>query len=164
MRWTAFFIYFIYFFLTLSGAYAQTVKGRSTAIQLAVDEDKVPRANLSFSNVGLDDANRNRTLEAYEQAVIRFVIKNAGKTATRGLRIRAYLPEEVPGLTLPETLVIEPLPPGKSQEVRLPVKTAAELPSSTAVVTIEVREDGIFETNEIEINVLTEATAASGNN
>ena len=161
MRRTAF---FIYFFVALSGAYAQTVKGRSNAIPLAVDEDKVPRANLGFSNVGLDDANRNRTLEAYEQAVIRFVIKNAGKTATRGLRVRAYLPEAVPGLTLPETLSLEPLPPGKSHEVRLPVKTAAELPSSTAVVTIEVREDGIFETNEIEINVLTEATAASGNN
>jgi uncharacterized membrane protein len=156
--------FLIYFFVALSGAYAQTVKGRSNAIQLAVDQNKVPRANLGFSNVGLDDANRNRTLEAYEQAVIRFVIKNAGKTVTRGLRVRAYLPEAVPGLTLPETLSLEPLPPGKSHEVRLPVKTAAELPSSTAVVTIEVREDGIFETNEIEINVLTEATAASGNN
>ncbi len=156
--------FFICFFLALSGAYAQTVKGRSNAVQLAVDEDKVPRGNLAFSNVGLDDANRNRTLEAYEQAVIRFVIKNAGKTATRGLKVRAYLPEAVPGLTLPETMTLEPLPPGKSHEVRLPVKTAAELPSSTAVVTIEVREDGIFETNEIEINVLTEATAASGNN
>jgi|GEM_PF-3466724 len=156
--------FFICFFGAVSGGYAQTVKGRSNAVQLAVDENKVPQANLAFSNVGLDDANRNRTLEAYEQAVIRFVIRNAGKTATRSLRVRAYLPEAVPGLTLPESLTLEPLPPGKSHEVRLPVKTAAELPSSTAVVTIEVREDGIFETNEIEINVLTEATAASSNN
>jgi uncharacterized membrane protein len=78
--------------------------------------------------------------------------------------VRAILTEEVPGLSLQETVVIETLLPGKSREVRLPIQTAADLPSSTAVITIEVREEGIFDTDQIEINVLTEATAASGNN
>ncbi len=153
----------IYFLLILTSGYAQTVKGRSNAVQLDVAKDKVPRSNLAYTNVGLEDANRNHTLETYEQAVIRFVIKNVGKNPTRQVSVRAYLPEEVPGITLPETVVIEPMLPGKSREVRLPIKTAAELPSSTAVVTIEVREAGIFESDQIEINVLTEATAASGN-
>lgn len=154
----------IYFFLMLTAGYAQTVKGRSNPVQLDVAKDKVARASLAYTNVGLEDANRNHTLEAFEQAVVRFVIRNMGKTPTRRVSVRAYLPEEVPGLTLPETIVIEPMLPGKSIEVRLPIKTAAELPSSTAVITIEVREEGIFETDQIEINVLTEATAASGNN
>lgn len=155
----------IYLFLTLAcTAAAQTVKGRSNAVKLDVGKNKVVRSNLSYSNVGLEDANRNHTLETHEQAVVRFVIRNMGKTPSRRIQVRAFLTEEVPGLTLPETVTVEILQPGKSREIRLPIKTAAELPSSTAVVTIEVREEGNFDTDQIEINILTEATAASSNN
>jgi uncharacterized membrane protein len=154
----------IYLYLTLTAAAAQTVTGRSNPVKLDVAKNKVTRASLAYTNVGLEDANRNHTLETYEQAVIRFVIKNMGKTPSRRIQVRAFLTEEVPGITLPETVTVETLLPGKSREIRLPIKTAAELPSSTAIVTIEVQEEGNFDTDQIEINVLTEATAANGNN
>ena len=154
----------IYLFLTFTAAAAQTVKGRSNVLTLDVGKNKVTQASLSYSNVGLEDANRNHTLETYEQAVIRFVMKNVGKTPSRRIQVRAILTEAVPGISLQETVTIETLLPGKSREIRLPIQTAADLPSSTAVITIEVREEGIFDTDQIEINVLTEATAANGNN
>ncbi len=91
-------------------------------------------------------------------------MKNVGKTPSRRIQVRAVLTEEVPGITLPETVTIEPLLPGKSREIRLPIQTAAGLPSSTAVITIEVREEGIFDTDQSDIHGLTEAPSASGTN
>lgn len=133
---------------------AQTVSGRSSALVVEVSKDKIKRAHLAYLNVGVEDANRNKTLQKNEQAFIRFNIRNLSKFATRPLLVRAYPLEEVPGLQVQDTIRVKPIAAGKTQQVQIPLQGTNALPPGTHVVTVEIREELVFETDQLEINVL----------
>jgi hypothetical protein len=115
------------------------------------------KPSLAYSNVELRDENENKTIEAWEKGAIVFSVRNLGKGPSQNLFVSAYTANatEIKGLLYAEPLRLDSLLPGKQQEVSIPVEGSLLLNSGIATVTVEIREEFEYSTDQIEINVLT---------
>ncbi len=138
-------------------ASAQTVAGKSNRIHVKVTKEPTgEKAALSYSDIQFKDQNLNQAIDPAEETTINFTIINEGKGASQGLRVKAYASNEIKGLNFAEEMKLEPLIPGKSTDITIPIKASRGLESGTANVIIEIREEYEYDPDQIEINILTE--------
>jgi hypothetical protein len=138
-------------------AWSQTVIGKSNRVYIKVSKEPTgEKAALSYSDIQFKDLNLNQAIDPSEETTINFTIKNEGKGASQGLRIKAYASNEIKGLSFAEEMKLEPITPGKSRDITIPINGSKALESGTANVIIEIREEYEYDPDQIEINILTE--------
>lgn len=140
--------------------WGQKVSGTSDPVLISVGKDRVAgKPGLTYLEVSLKDENSDKTLEAWEKAVIHFKIKNLGKGPSQNLYISAYTANdgEIKGIMYPDPVKVDSLLPGQTREVSMPVEGSLQLTAGIATVAIDIREEFEFDADQIEVNLLTAA-------
>ena len=144
-------------FLGYIPAWSQTVAGKSKRVHIKVTKEPTgEKAALSYSDIQFKDQNLNQAIDPAEETAINFTVKNEGKGASQGLRVKAYASNEIKGLNFAEEMKLDPITPGQSKDIIIPINSSRGLESGTANVIIEIREEYEYDPDQIEINILTE--------
>ena len=147
----------VVWFLCYLPALSQTVAGKSNRIHIKVTKEPTgEKAALAYSDIQFKDQNLNQAIDPSEETTINFTIKNEGKGASQGLRVKAYASNEIKGLSFSEEMKLDPITPGQTKDIIIPINGSRGLESGTANVIIEIREEYEYDPDQIEINILTE--------
>ncbi len=136
--------------------YAQEVVSRqSNPLSVPRAQVKAQRTQFLYSPVKWLDDDRSGSSEPGEQGFVCFTITNPTGADSQRLYIIASLAEAVPGLQITGMIRLHPVYPGKKLEVRVPIQATGDLLPAIATLLIEIREATIFDSDMLQVQLLT---------
>lgn len=120
-----------------------------------VPKPKAP-AQLSVQ-VAFQESSGNNVLAAGDKGALKVTVTNAGSGPAYAVRVVPALQADVPGLTMPEEVLMGDLAAGKSASIQVPLEAASDLRSQKARIKISVNEGNGFDADPSLIEFETRA-------
>ncbi len=114
--------------------------------------------------VSFTEPSGDNVLDAGEEGTLSVTLTNSGQGAAYGVEVAFRLALREPqgdvsgqGLSFPAKRYLGEIPPGKSQQVTIPLKAGLDLPDGRATITCTFTEANGFEPDPVEITFETRA-------
>ncbi|MBD3285935.1 hypothetical protein GF359_05595 [candidate division WOR-3 bacterium] len=91
-------------------------------------------------NLALEEPSGNKALDAEETGYLVIDLANHGPGIAENLTVKITSPKLTPGLTYESTKIVEYIPIDGSEEIRIPLKVAADVASRVDTLYVEVEE------------------------
>lgn len=115
-----------------------------------------------FAQVTFTEPSSDNILDANEEGTLAVTLTNTGQGAAYGVEVALRLSKgdvSGQGLSFPARRYVGEIPPGKSQQVSIPIKAGLDLPDGKATLTCTFSEANSFEPDPVEITFETRAYA-----
>lgn len=107
--------------------------------------------------VGLTDPLGERVFQAEYGGTVDLKILNRGEGMARGVVARLTLDKAIPGLGIPEKVIVGDLKPGEQRQFQLPVSADVTIPDATATLLVDAVDANRFDARRKEVIFQTRA-------
>jgi len=139
---------------------AQVTSGVSKTGYVNITKDPPKPPYLEISGLQFMDTDGNMKIDATEKSVIYFNLSNSGSGPGLNLNVSVEEVNHIPYLHFDKTINIGSLDVGKTRQIQIPITAGMDLPAGKALFRIKVDEANGFDSDPVEIEVVTMAFRA----
>jgi hypothetical protein len=147
----------IFIFPSLQAQEVVSAISKSGNVNIVKKVLKLPNLEIDKNSIAFWDENGNNKIDANERAYIYFVLKNTGTGEGKGLKVFVKEENGIHHLKYNSEFYIKGLEVGEERQIPIALLAEMDISNATANIRIKVVEPNGFNSNEINLEVETQA-------